>query len=259
VSQARMRVAGASVLFGVDEIILDDAWMAGPENLLAWIADIGHEGTELGPPAVSATRASSAPGRATASTSLAWSPPKVPGSSSSSATILTRSIAALSPAGSLSTPRHGSRRPASRRSCPISTGPLTSADRRALRSRSILMPAPAPRRRTRPPGSWVVSTRRCSASVWTPAISGSAGWIPPGPSTTTPSSAGHGRLGSRLGHRGPPIVRLRGLARHRRGSAESTQTWSPHLPRPEHLDGPDDGPIQARGGALVALPRPIAS
>jgi inosose dehydratase len=50
VSQAHMRVAGAPVSFGVDEIILDDAWMPAPEDLLDWIADIGYEGTELGPP-----------------------------------------------------------------------------------------------------------------------------------------------------------------------------------------------------------------
>jgi inosose dehydratase len=45
-----LRVAGAPVSFGVDEIILDDAWMPGPEDLLDWIANIGFEGTELGPP-----------------------------------------------------------------------------------------------------------------------------------------------------------------------------------------------------------------
>jgi inosose dehydratase len=45
-----MRVASAPVSFGVDEIILDDAWMPAPEDLLDWIADIGYEGTELGPP-----------------------------------------------------------------------------------------------------------------------------------------------------------------------------------------------------------------
>jgi inosose dehydratase len=45
-----MRVAGAPVSFGVDEIILDDAWMPGPDDLLDWIREIGFEGTELGPP-----------------------------------------------------------------------------------------------------------------------------------------------------------------------------------------------------------------
>jgi inosose dehydratase len=50
VNQPRLRVAGAPVSFGVDEIIQDDAWMPGPEDLLDWIADIGFEGTELGPP-----------------------------------------------------------------------------------------------------------------------------------------------------------------------------------------------------------------
>lgn len=45
-----MRVAGAPVSFGVDEIILDDAWMPGPDDVLDWLVEIGFEGTELGPP-----------------------------------------------------------------------------------------------------------------------------------------------------------------------------------------------------------------
>jgi inosose dehydratase len=49
-STARMRVAGAPVSFGVDEIMVDDAWMPGPEDVLNWLVDIGVEGTELGPP-----------------------------------------------------------------------------------------------------------------------------------------------------------------------------------------------------------------
>ena len=49
-SSARMRVAGAPVSFGVDEIMVDDAWMPGPEDVLDWLVDIGVEGTELGPP-----------------------------------------------------------------------------------------------------------------------------------------------------------------------------------------------------------------
>ena len=49
-STARMRVAGAPVSFGVDEIMVDDAWMPGPEDVLDWLVDIGVEGTELGPP-----------------------------------------------------------------------------------------------------------------------------------------------------------------------------------------------------------------
>jgi inosose dehydratase len=43
-------VAGAPVSFGVDEIMVDDAWMPGPVEVLDWLVDIGHEGTELGPP-----------------------------------------------------------------------------------------------------------------------------------------------------------------------------------------------------------------
>ncbi len=49
-SAARMRVAGAPVSFGVDEIMVDDAWMPEAEDVLDWIKDIGCEGTELGPP-----------------------------------------------------------------------------------------------------------------------------------------------------------------------------------------------------------------
>lgn len=45
-----MRVASAPVSFGVDEIIVDDAWMPGADDMLDWMVDIGFEGTELGPP-----------------------------------------------------------------------------------------------------------------------------------------------------------------------------------------------------------------
>jgi len=45
-----MRVASAPCSFGVDEILVDDAWMPGPEELLDWIVDTGYVGTELGPP-----------------------------------------------------------------------------------------------------------------------------------------------------------------------------------------------------------------
>jgi inosose dehydratase len=45
-----MRVAGAPVSFGVDEIMVDDAWMPAAEDVLDWLVDIGVEGTELGPP-----------------------------------------------------------------------------------------------------------------------------------------------------------------------------------------------------------------
>ena len=46
----RIRVASAPVSFGVDEIIVSDAWMPGPDDMLDWMVDIGFEGTELGPP-----------------------------------------------------------------------------------------------------------------------------------------------------------------------------------------------------------------
>jgi inosose dehydratase len=45
-----MRVASAPVSFGVDEILVDDAWMPAPDEMLDWMVDIGVEGTELGPP-----------------------------------------------------------------------------------------------------------------------------------------------------------------------------------------------------------------
>jgi inosose dehydratase len=45
-----MRVANAPVSFGVDEIIVDDAWMPEAEQTLDIIAELGFEGTELGPP-----------------------------------------------------------------------------------------------------------------------------------------------------------------------------------------------------------------
>ena len=45
-----MRVAGAPVSFGVDEIVQDDAWMPGPQEMLDWMVEIGVDGTELGPP-----------------------------------------------------------------------------------------------------------------------------------------------------------------------------------------------------------------
>ena len=45
-----MRVASAPVSFGVDEILVDDAWMPEPDDMLDWMVDIGFEGTELGPP-----------------------------------------------------------------------------------------------------------------------------------------------------------------------------------------------------------------
>lgn len=47
---SKIRVASAPVSFGVDEIIVDDAWMPTPLDMLDWMVDIGFEGTELGPP-----------------------------------------------------------------------------------------------------------------------------------------------------------------------------------------------------------------
>ncbi len=46
----RMSVANAPVSFGVDEIIVDDAWMPEAEAILDIMVDLGFEGTELGPP-----------------------------------------------------------------------------------------------------------------------------------------------------------------------------------------------------------------
>jgi len=45
-----MPVANAPVSFGVDEIIVDDAWMPDPMAVIDMIAELGYEGTELGPP-----------------------------------------------------------------------------------------------------------------------------------------------------------------------------------------------------------------
>jgi inosose dehydratase len=45
-----MRVASAPVSFGVDEIMMDDAWMPDPDDMLDWMVQIGFEGTELGTP-----------------------------------------------------------------------------------------------------------------------------------------------------------------------------------------------------------------
>jgi inosose dehydratase len=49
-SSPAMRVASAPVSFGVDEVMMDDAWMPTPDDMLDWMVDIGYEGTELGPP-----------------------------------------------------------------------------------------------------------------------------------------------------------------------------------------------------------------
>lgn len=42
-------VASAPCSFGVDEVMADDAWMPGPDEMLDWMADLGYVGTELGP------------------------------------------------------------------------------------------------------------------------------------------------------------------------------------------------------------------
>lgn len=47
---ACMPVANAPVSFGVDEILVDDAWMPEPDSILDIMVDLGFEGTELGPP-----------------------------------------------------------------------------------------------------------------------------------------------------------------------------------------------------------------
>jgi inosose dehydratase len=45
-----IRVASAPCSFGVDEVIVEDIWMPEPDEMLGWMADLGYEGTELGPP-----------------------------------------------------------------------------------------------------------------------------------------------------------------------------------------------------------------
>ena len=47
---SRMPVASAPCSFGVDEVVKDDAWMPGPDQMLDWMVDIGYAGTEMGPP-----------------------------------------------------------------------------------------------------------------------------------------------------------------------------------------------------------------
>jgi inosose dehydratase len=43
-------VASAPCSFGVDEVLADDAWMPGPEEMLDWMTQLDYVGTELGPP-----------------------------------------------------------------------------------------------------------------------------------------------------------------------------------------------------------------
>ncbi len=44
------RIASAPCSFGVDEVVGDDAWMPGPDEMLDWMLGIGYRGTELGAP-----------------------------------------------------------------------------------------------------------------------------------------------------------------------------------------------------------------
>jgi inosose dehydratase len=46
----RLRAASAPAAFGVDEILVDDAWMPEPEAVLDWLVELDYAGTELGPP-----------------------------------------------------------------------------------------------------------------------------------------------------------------------------------------------------------------
>lgn len=45
-----IRVASAPCSFGIDEVIVDDIWMPGPDEMLDWMAELDYAGTELGPP-----------------------------------------------------------------------------------------------------------------------------------------------------------------------------------------------------------------
>ena len=45
-----VRIASAPCSYGVDEVMVDDAWMPGPDEMLDWMLGSGFEGTELGPP-----------------------------------------------------------------------------------------------------------------------------------------------------------------------------------------------------------------
>jgi inosose dehydratase len=44
------RIANAPCSFGVDEVVADDAWMPGPDEMLDWMLGIGYGATELGAP-----------------------------------------------------------------------------------------------------------------------------------------------------------------------------------------------------------------
>ena len=46
----RIAIASAPCSFGVDEVVVDDAWMPVPDEMLDWMLGIGYVGTEMGPP-----------------------------------------------------------------------------------------------------------------------------------------------------------------------------------------------------------------
>lgn len=43
-------VASAPCSFGVDEVVVHDTWMPGPDEMLDWMTALDYRGTELGPP-----------------------------------------------------------------------------------------------------------------------------------------------------------------------------------------------------------------
>jgi len=45
-----VKVGSAPAAFGIDEILVKDAWMPAPEDVLDWIVELDYAGTELGPP-----------------------------------------------------------------------------------------------------------------------------------------------------------------------------------------------------------------
>lgn len=45
-----IRVGSAPCSFGVDEVVVHDTWMPGPDEMLDWMAALDYKGTELGPP-----------------------------------------------------------------------------------------------------------------------------------------------------------------------------------------------------------------
>ena len=200
-SSPAMRVASAPVSFGVDEIMIDDAWMPGPRRHARLDGRHRVRGDRArARPATSATRgqvherltvarASSSSARSCPSTSAgprrptrtgpgcatacAWSGTGSPAGSQAVRDPV-RPVRRARPAGVLradrrSTPRRGCRRPASTRSSTTSTGPPSCAAPRASSRSSTRTPGRTSRPPTRSPGSWTGSTRRSSACASTPA------------------------------------------------------------------------------------------